>query len=222
MFYTKLEVKIMVSKCLKKYFMEFTGTYFLVLTIGCLSNLETDKTLAPIIIGIVLAVMVYAGGKISGGHYNPAVSLSVFLDKGICLKRFVGYIIAQIIGGVCAAFTVTYFADGTTMPMLGFYMPALIFAEALFTFLLCFTVLLTTRKDVQPNCYYGFAIGSSLTVGIASVGSTICLAAFNPAVALSLAFMNGCCMWLSLVTILVNFAGGAFAYLLFRFITDEK
>lgn len=212
----------MVSKCLKKYFMEFTGTYFLVLTVGCLSNLETDRTLAPIIIGTVLAVMVYAGGKISGGHYNPAVSLSVFLDKGLCLKRFFGYVIAQILGGLGAAFTVTYFADGTTMPMLGFYMPTLILSETLFTFLLCFTVLLTTRKEVQPNCYYGFAIGASLAVGIASVGTTLCLAAFNPAVALSLAFMNGCCLWLSLVTILANFAGGAFAYLLFRFITNEN
>ena len=70
----------MVSKCFKKYIVEFLGTYFLVLTIGCMINLETDKTLAPIIIGLVLAVMVYAGGKISGGHYNPAVSLAVYLN----------------------------------------------------------------------------------------------------------------------------------------------
>ena len=212
----------MVSKCFKKYIVEFLGTYFLVLTIGCMINLETDKTLAPIIIGLVLAVMVYAGGKISGGHYNPAVSLAVYLNKGICNKRFFGYIVSQFFGGIIAACTVNYLADGTFMPMLGFYMPALILAETLFTFLLCLTVLFTTRKEVSPNCYYGAAIGSSLTVGIASVGSTICLAAFNPAVALSLAFMNGCCICLSFVTILANFAGGAFAYLLFKFITNEN
>lgn len=62
-----------------KYVYEFIGTFFLVLTVG-MSVLEPNGAgiLAPLAIGSALAVMVYAGGHVSGGHYNPAVSLSVF------------------------------------------------------------------------------------------------------------------------------------------------
>ena len=211
-----------MSENLKKYLMEFIGTYFLVLAIGCLGNLAGDKTLAPLVIGGTLMILVYAGGKISGGHYNPAVSLSVYLNRGIGTKDFFGYLTAQILGCIGSAWTVVYLADGGNMPALGFYMPALILGEFLFTFLLCLTVLLTTRKEVQPNCYWGLAIGSVLTVGVASVGTVICLGAFNPAVALALALMNNCCMKLSLVTILTNLVGGTAAYGVFKLLSTDE
>ncbi len=63
---------------MKKYVVEFIGTFFLVLTIGMVVIEPGAGALAPLAIGSALAVMVYAGGHISGGHYNPAVTLAVF------------------------------------------------------------------------------------------------------------------------------------------------
>ncbi|HXR09042.1 MAG TPA: aquaporin, partial [Candidatus Acidoferrum sp.] len=61
---------------MKKYLTEFIGTFFLVLTVGmCLIKPDVGSVaLAPLAIGSALMVMVYAGGHISGGHYNPAVT----------------------------------------------------------------------------------------------------------------------------------------------------
>jgi aquaporin Z len=80
---------------MRNYLMEFIGTMFLVLTVG----LSGD----PIAIGIVLMVMVYMGGHISGGHYNPAVTLAVWMRGKIAAGQVPGYMIAQVLGGFVAA-----------------------------------------------------------------------------------------------------------------------
>lgn len=62
-----------------RYIYEFIGTFFLVFTVGMtVLNPYGAGLWAPLAIGSVLAVMVYAGGHVSGGHYNPAVSFAVF------------------------------------------------------------------------------------------------------------------------------------------------
>ena len=60
---------------MNKYFAEFIGTFFLVLTIGCTVIGHGAGALAPLAIGSALMVMIFAGGHISGGHFNPAVTL---------------------------------------------------------------------------------------------------------------------------------------------------
>ena len=63
----------------RKYLVEFIGTFFLILTIGSTSTLNSSGVIPPLAIGGILMVMIYAGGPISGGHYNPAVTLAVLL-----------------------------------------------------------------------------------------------------------------------------------------------
>ena len=65
------------SKALGKYITEFIGTFFLVLIITLC--VITEQQMAPLAIGGTLAVMVFMGGHISGGHYNPAVSMAALL-----------------------------------------------------------------------------------------------------------------------------------------------
>ena len=81
----------------RKLIVEFIGTFFLVFTVGTATNPKTGAgTLAPLAIGAALMVMVFAGGHISGGHYNPAVTLAVFL-RGRCDRAdVIPYWIAQI------------------------------------------------------------------------------------------------------------------------------
>lgn len=207
----------------KKYIVEFIGTYFLVLTIGTTVLLGAEGVIAPLAIGFVLMVMVYAGGYISGGHYNPAVSLAAVVRGALPAKQWIPYAIFQILGGIAAAGCVNFLAGGPAQPSeAAFSMPQVIVAEALFTFALCYVVLLTaTSKKTEGNSYYGLAIGSTVMAGAFAVGS-ICLGAFNPAVAISTLVLGLCaCPKLALVTAGVNLAAGIIAGLVFKIVDTE-
>src|SRR5260221_9121785 len=96
---------------MNKYLTEAIGTFFLVLTIGCTAIGGGSQVLPPLAIGAALMVMVYAGGHVSGAHYNPAVTLGVWM-RGRCPSTEVApYWIAQLVGAMAAAF-VTRFLVG--------------------------------------------------------------------------------------------------------------
>jgi len=95
---------------MKKYLVEFIGTFFLVFTVGM--AVRSGAALAPLAIGSALMVMVYASGHVSGGHLNPAVTLAVWL-RGKCDTRdVVPYWVAQLAAGAVAALLVTYLFGG--------------------------------------------------------------------------------------------------------------
>src|SRR5437867_1815953 len=96
---------------MKRYATEFIGTFFLVLTVGL--TVIGGTPLAPIAIGCSLMIMVYMGGHISGGHYNPAVSFGLTLRGKLAAAEFVPYVVAQLLGALAAA-TVTWFVTGRT------------------------------------------------------------------------------------------------------------
>ena len=102
---------------MKKYLVEFIGTFFLVLTVGMCVIEPGAGNLAPLAIGAALMVMVYAGGHVSGGHYNPAVTLAVWL-RGRCPSGDVpAYMVAQALGAVAASFLTLYLkGDPTVVP----------------------------------------------------------------------------------------------------------
>lgn len=174
-----------------KYIYEFIGTFFLMLTIG-LTVLEPNSAekWAPLAIGSILAVMIYAGGHISGGHYNPAVSLAVFLRNKLSSDDLWKYWVAQLLAGALAALSVLYFkGKSTATPIEPDYLKALL-AEFLFTFALCYVVLnVATAKATSGNSFFGWAIGFTVLAGAYAVGA-ISSAAFNPAVALGITILN--------------------------------
>jgi aquaporin Z len=97
---------------MNKYIAEFIGTFFLVLTVGCTVIGNGAGAFAPLAIGSALMVVIFAGGHISGGHFNPAVTLGVWL-RGKCeAKDVTPYMISQILGAVLAAFTVKFLKEG--------------------------------------------------------------------------------------------------------------
>src|SRR5258708_18821719 len=101
---------------MNKYLVEFIGPFFLVLTIGMtIIDPVVAVGFAPLAIGAALMIMVYAGGHVSGGHYNPAVTIAVWL-RGRCATTDVpGYLIAQVLGAAAAAFTVLYLKGNPTL-----------------------------------------------------------------------------------------------------------
>jgi aquaporin Z len=199
-----------------KYFVEFIGTFFLVFTVGmCVLPPGVDN-FAPLAIGSALMVMVYAGGHISGGHFNPAVTVAVWL-RGKCPAADVAsYIASQVVAGVLAASVALALKgspDVTPMDLKVF--PALV-AEFLGTFALCWVVLNTaTAKATAGNSNYGLAIGFTVMVMAYAVGS-VSGGAFNPAVAVGITVMHlvkGANLWIHLVA---DFGGGVAAAFAFK------
>src|SRR5262245_43380883 len=174
---------------MNKYITELIGTFFLVLTIGCSVVIGGAGVIAPLAIGSALMVMIYAGGHVSGGHYNPAVTLGVWLRGRCPAKDVVPYWVAQLVGAIVAACVVSYLkGEASAKPMELKPGPALL-AEFFFTFALVYVVLNTaTSKATAGNSNYGLAIGFTVMTGAFGVGS-ISGAAFNPAVAVSISFM---------------------------------
>jgi aquaporin Z len=177
-----------------KYAVEAIGTFFLVFTVG--AAVGSRSLLAPLAIGAVLMVMVYAGGHLSGGHYNPAVTIAALVRQRIALRDAVGYWLAQVGGGLLAAVMVRFVVDPaqaaktTTLTLTGAGAPAAFVVELLFTFALCYVVLnVATSKHHPDNSFYGLAIGFTVVAGAAAVGG-ISGGAFNPAVTVGAAAMG--------------------------------
>ncbi len=202
-----------------KLFTEFVGTFFLVLTIGLCVN--QSVALAAIAIGGILATMIYMGGHISGAHYNPAATLAIVLRGAMDAKNAVPYMLAQILGGMCATLMVLALNGSSFSPAPGENVPVLaaVLVELLFTFALCLVILRTaTVEEVAGNSYYGLAIGLVVTVAVITIGP-ISGAALNPAVALGTVLVD---VWMGTggfkhlwIYIVGPFAGGALAAVAF-------
>jgi aquaporin Z len=194
---------------MNRYITEFVGTLFLVM--GAAFAGAPGAALS-------LMVMIYAGGHISGAHYNPAVTLSVWMRGRIEMKDAIMYWIFQLAGAVVAAVIVAYVfkAEGGASCMIeeGGNTKAML-AELLGTFALAYVVLnVATAKGTNGNSFYGLAIGGTvlamaLTLGKFSGG------AFNPAVAVGLCIQKAMCweqIWVYFVGAL---GGGALAAIIF-------
>jgi aquaporin Z len=208
-----------------KYIVELIGTFFLVFTVGQTVVDNPAGVIAPLAISSALMVMIYAGGHISGGHYNPAVTLAVWIRGRCATADVVPYWVAQVAGAALAAFVVIYLKghahpDGSGPAM---DIPKGFLAEFLFTFALAYVVLNTaTSKATAGNSYYGLAIGFTVLTGAFAVGG-ISGGAFNPAVAIGATIMNLIKPGVFWVHIIADFAGGAVAALLFKFLNpDDK
>ena len=201
---------------MNKYIVEFIGTFFLVLTVGCSVIIGGAGVIAPLAIGSSLMVMIYAGGHISGAHYNPAVTLAVWVRGKCPTKDVVPYWIFQFVAALVAALVLNYLrGEHAASPMKLQTGPALL-AEFLYTFALAYVVLnVATAKGTSGNSFYGLAIGFTVMAGAFGVGS-ISSAAFNPAVALGISTM-GLSAWSNLwIYLLANFAGGLAAGVTFK------
>lgn len=207
---------------MKKYAVEFIGTFFLVLTIVLTVN-GTAGNLAPLAIGSILMVMVFAGGHISGAHYNPAVTLGIWI-RGKCPAADVpGYIISQILGGILAAFLGRYllgFIPGAAEIVTGgeFDFTGGALAEFLGTFALVWVVLHTaTAGGTQGNSFYGLAIGFTVMACAYALGG-ITGGAFNPAVATGVSVI-GMTAWGNFAAFLAGqLAAGILAALVFKYV----
>jgi aquaporin Z len=204
---------------MQKYAVEGIGTFFLVLTIGC-AVIGGAGPMAPLAIGSALMVMIFAGGHISGGHFNPAVTLAAFL-RGRCPAAYVpGYIGGQVVLAAVAALIARYLV-GEPKPGADIDVIRALMAEFLYTFALAYVVLnVATAKANLGNSFYGLAIGFTVLTGAYAVGP-ISGGAFNPAVAVGISLMGPSNWWNIWIYLVANFAGGAAAAMVFKALNPQ-
>ena len=199
--------------------MEFFGTMFLVLAITLTGN--------PIAIGMMLMAMVYIGGHISGAHYNPAVTISVWMRGKLKPDKIFGYLMSQVLGAFTAAY-IFYTLSGKAFlpsPKSGIPLWNSILIEMLFTFILCSVILaVSTSRKLKGNHIYGLAIGLTLAAG-AYAGGGISGGVYNPAVALGpmiFGSLTGAYGFNNLIIYLIGpFAGAILAAWSFKYFNSK-
>ena len=206
---------------MNKYLTELIGTFFLLLTIGCVVILRGTGAIPPLAVGSALMVMVFAGGHVSGAHYNPAVTLAVWMRGRCAAKDVVPYWIAQIIGASLAAAAVGALKGDAQVTAITVKAGPALLAEFLFTFALAYVVLnVATAKGTSGNSFYGLAIGFTVMSGAFAVGP-VSGAAFNPAVAVGASLM-GLLSWSNIwIYFVAEVAGAIVAGLTFKCINPE-
>ena len=205
---------------MKNYLTEFIGTFFLVLTIGL--TVVGGTEFAPLAIGASLMVMVYMGGHISGAHYNPAVTLAVFMRGKLETRDVAPYMVSQVAGAFVATVVVQLVLGSTFAPAPSpdATTVAALLVEILYTFALALVVLnVATADATSGNSFYGLAIGFTVAAG-AFAGGPVSGGAFNPAVGTGPILVHTMLggggvgdLWLYLVG---PFIGGALAAVVFR------
>ncbi len=185
----------------RKYAVEAIGAFFLTFAVGVAAL--SGSVFVPLAAGAMLMVMIYAGGHISGGHYNPAVTMAALVRRRIGIGDAVAYWIAQVVGGVIAGLLARAAEAAAAV------------VEVLITFALCYVVLnVATSKDQPGNGFFGLAIGFTVAAGAFAVGG-ISGGVFNPAVALGGA-TAGLFAWSTIwVYLLVQLGAGIAAGLAF-------
>ncbi len=206
---------------MKKYLVELIGTFLFVLVVGMTVISPGAGNLAPLAIGCILMIMVYAGGHVSGGHYNPAVTLSVWMRGRCAGSDVLPYWVSQILGALAASQVVCFLKGNPTVtPQILSVGPSLV-AEFIGTFTLCYVVLnVATAKVTAGNSYFGLAIGFAVVVMAYALGG-VSGGAFNPAIATGITAMHlekASNLWVYLAG---DLAAGAVAAGVFKFIHPE-
>ncbi len=212
------------TSAFRKYIVEFVGTFFLLIAITMAVSGGLGQ-FAPIAIGAMLMVMVFAGGHISGAHYNPAVSVAIYLRGKLKAGDLLPYIVAQCLGGTLAVMLSGFLLESLNIPEPSpkelDIVPSLI-VELLGTIALVYVILnVATASRTTGNSFYGLAIGFAV-LALGYLFGNISGGAFNPAVALGIT-MAGYSSWASIWIFLVaNFAGGALGAFLFQYVNGPE
>lgn len=202
----------------KKFFMELIGTFFFLITIALTTN--------PFAIAAMLMAWVYIGGYVSGGHYNPAVSLAVAIRGKLSFHELLRYMLAQLLGGSLAFACATYITGHVMLPKPTIGIGQAFIIEILLAFVLAFVVLTVATSDkMSGNKIFGFAIGFTIPA-LAAIGGPLSGGLFNPAIAIGsavIAVAQGIPVSIeNLIMYVVGaLVGGALAAYAFKFFQED-
>lgn len=184
---------------MKKYLAETIGTFGLVFcgTGAIIINQETNGVVShagiAITFGLIITVMIYAFGNISGAHFNPAVTIAFWAAKIFPVKEVLPYVFSQTLGAFIASFTLKFLFPlnemlGTTQPV-GLPLQSFIL-EAILTFMLMLVILMVAKGSKEQAMFAGLVIGAVILLEAMFAGP-ICGASMNPARSFAPAIVSG-------------------------------
>jgi len=193
---------------------EFLGTFFF-----CLVALLSHSAMAT---AGALAALVYGLNYVSGGHFNPAVSLAVWLRGQLDRQEMLRYAGVQMVAGLLAALTARFLAGhALTAYTIDFPWFRALAGETVFTFLVAFTFLhVRTARQVAGNTWFGAAIGLAWLAGNSALGG-LSGGACNPALGFAYACAAHAPPWMILVYLSAGLAGGAAAAVTYRLLNPN-
>lgn len=216
---------------------EFIGTFMLVLTvalctIGGSTTTDAGAPEASIAAAATLMCMIYAGGDVSGGHFNPAVTLGIMLCRKVDMPLGFGltYVVCQLAAAALAGILCTGITGGKTLPL----QPnspysdwAAYVMEGYFTFILVLTVLSTAyskgvRTQFRQN-YFAMAVGAVIFVA-GTACTNVSGANLNPAVSFGIALphqMNSGSLFYCIGYSMAQLIGAGFAVVIFAIVHAE-
>mmetsp|Transcript_25642 Transcript_25642/g.56555 ORF Transcript_25642/g.56555 Transcript_25642/m.56555 type:complete len:241 (-) Transcript_25642:50-772(-) len=207
---------------------EFIGTYFLVLTIGC--SLLTGSLGSALSIGAALMAMTYAIFPVSGAHFNPAVTLAVFITRSLRHEgralESVLYVLVQLLAGFLGGISFEL-VNGNSFPLgpVGrYHWVSAASVEALYTAALCYVFLSVTKGS---NQFFGAAIGFTVTAAAVGIGS-VSACSLNPAVSFGIAIAHAFRAGIQVsfqhfpLYSFAQFAGSGLGVVLFRAVNPSK
>ena len=230
---------------MKKLIAEFIGTAVLVtlgcgtaMLVGCNAAQGCGYILTALAFGLVIVGMAYCVGNISGCHINPAVSLGVLMSKGMTVKEFFGYVVAQCLGALAGAgILAAIFGLGGVTDMTGGFgsnglagvngsIIAGLLVEVVLTFIFVMTILGVTSKKAGHGSFGGLIIGLALVLvhilGIGLTGTSVNPArSLGPAIVAAIAGNTAPIACVG-VFIVGPFIGAALAALVYNFLEKEK
>jgi aquaporin NIP len=214
---------------MKKYIAEILGTFALVFcgTGAIIINQETSGAVThpgiAFTFGLIVMVMIYALGPISGAHFNPAVTIAFTVAKRFPAKQVFPYLLSQATGALFASVVLRFLFPtsellGTTLPA-GSVMQSFVL-ELILTFFLMLVIINVATGSKEQGMFAGLAIGSTVLLEAMFAGP-ICGASMNPIRSLAPAIVSGHFehLWLY---ILAPVIGAAFAVLVWRFIKSDE
>jgi aquaporin NIP len=173
---------------MKKYVAEFIGTFALIFfgTGACIVNETMHGVLGNVGVaicwGLVVMILIYAFGSISGCHINPAVTIGFAINKSFPTNQVLPYIISQSLGGITASFVLKFLfpasiALGGTIPVGTAFQSFIL--EIILTFFLLLVVLQVAIGSKEQEMFAGIAIGGVVLLEAMFAGP-ICGASMNP------------------------------------------
>jgi len=213
---------------MKKYLAELIGTFALVfcgtgaIVINDVTNGTVSHVGVGITFGLIVMVMIYAFGSISGAHINPAVTIAFSLTDRFERKNLIGYIIAQILGAFLASGILRFlFAEhehlGTTTPFGSWHQTFIL--EVILTYFLMLVILFVSQNKAASQ-FTAIAVGATVMLEAIFAGP-ITGASMNPARSIAPAIVSGnvADLWIYVVATIIGAVLASLTWMVFK---DEK
>lgn len=214
---------------MRKYFAEAIGTFALVFcgTGAIVINQEAAGVIShagvAITFGLIVMVMIYALGPISGAHLNPAVTIAFTIAKRFPATQIFPYVVSQVMGAFAATLTLKFLFSqneflGATLPA-GSEMQSFVL-ETILTFFLMLVIIQVATGSKEQGMFAGLAIGSTVLLEAMFAGP-ICGASMNPVRSLSPAVVSGHVehLWIYLIAPVL---GASIAIVVWKILTPNE